>query len=197
MGPDNGTGYAEQCAVDATDDRRRGDRPRGRGAGPDEREPGRRRARRLPGRAPPLRGRRPPRHARLPRVLGARGPGGPVVLRARASGSRSPLVTIADDGRDPAGLPVGFDAEGVPKQRLTLLEQGVCREVVYDAADRGPRRPRVDRPRAPRPEPVRPVPDQHGHGAGRRLRSRSWSAASTAACSSPASTTRTRSTASG
>jgi PmbA protein len=41
-------------------------------------------------------------------------------------------VTIVDDGRDPAGLPVGFDAEGVPKQRVTLLDRGVCVEVVYD-----------------------------------------------------------------
>ncbi len=45
----------------------------------------------------------------------------------------SPLVTITDDGHDPAGLPMGFDAEGVPKQRLGLIEKGVCCELVYDA----------------------------------------------------------------
>jgi PmbA protein len=45
----------------------------------------------------------------------------------------SDLVTIVDDGRDPAGLPLWFDFEGVAKQRVTLVEAGVCRAVVYDA----------------------------------------------------------------
>ena len=49
----------------------------------------------------------------------------------------SDLVSIVDDGRDPAGLPMGFDYEGVAKQRVTLLDAGVCRGVVYDGADRG------------------------------------------------------------
>jgi predicted Zn-dependent protease len=46
----------------------------------------------------------------------------------------SPLVSLVDDGRDPDGLPAGFDAEGVPKQRLALLEAGVCRDLAYDAS---------------------------------------------------------------
>jgi predicted Zn-dependent protease len=45
----------------------------------------------------------------------------------------SDLVTIRDDGADPAGLPMTFDYEGVAKQRVELLERGVCRSVVYDA----------------------------------------------------------------
>jgi len=45
----------------------------------------------------------------------------------------SDLVSIVDDGRDPAGLPMAFDYEGVAKQRVTLLEAGVCRGVVHDA----------------------------------------------------------------
>ena len=45
----------------------------------------------------------------------------------------SELVTIRDDGADPAGLPMGFDYEGVAKQRVELIERGVCRGVVYDA----------------------------------------------------------------
>jgi predicted Zn-dependent protease len=45
----------------------------------------------------------------------------------------SHLVTIVDDGRDPAGLPMAFDYEGVAKQRVPLLEAGICRGVVYDA----------------------------------------------------------------
>ena len=44
----------------------------------------------------------------------------------------SELVTIVDDGHDPAGLPMAFDYEGVAKQRVTLLDRGVCRGVVQD-----------------------------------------------------------------
>lgn len=46
----------------------------------------------------------------------------------------SPSISIWDDGLDPAGLPRGFDYEGVPKQRVSIVEQGVAREVVYDTA---------------------------------------------------------------
>ena len=45
----------------------------------------------------------------------------------------SDLVTITDDGYDPAGLPMWFDFEGVAKQRVELVEAGLCRNVVYDA----------------------------------------------------------------
>jgi PmbA protein len=45
----------------------------------------------------------------------------------------SDLVSIVDDGRDGAGLPMAFDYEGVAKQRVTLLDAGVCRGVVHDA----------------------------------------------------------------
>jgi PmbA protein len=45
----------------------------------------------------------------------------------------SDLVSVVDDGHDPAGLPMAFDYEGVAKQRVTLLDQGVCRGVVHDA----------------------------------------------------------------
>ncbi len=45
----------------------------------------------------------------------------------------SELVSIVDDGRDPAGLPMGFDYEGVAKQRVPLLDAGVCAGVVHDA----------------------------------------------------------------
>jgi len=45
----------------------------------------------------------------------------------------SDLVTIVDDGRDPAGLPMAFDFEGVAKQRVTLVENGICRGTVHDA----------------------------------------------------------------
>jgi predicted Zn-dependent protease len=45
----------------------------------------------------------------------------------------SELVTIRDDGRDPDGLPLWFDFEGVAKQRVDLIEHGVCRDVVHDS----------------------------------------------------------------
>jgi PmbA protein len=45
----------------------------------------------------------------------------------------SELVTIVDDGTDPATLPMSFDYEGVAKERVSLIEAGVCRDVVYDA----------------------------------------------------------------
>jgi predicted Zn-dependent protease len=46
----------------------------------------------------------------------------------------SELVTIVDDAADPAGLPAAFDYEGVPKQRVTMLEAGVCRDLVHDSS---------------------------------------------------------------
>jgi predicted Zn-dependent protease len=44
----------------------------------------------------------------------------------------SALVTIVDDGADPETFPMAFDYEGVAKQRVPLIEEGICREVVYD-----------------------------------------------------------------
>ncbi|HEX7223691.1 MAG TPA: TldD/PmbA family protein [Candidatus Limnocylindrales bacterium] len=45
----------------------------------------------------------------------------------------SEMVTIIDDAADPATLPMAFDYEGVAKQRVALVEAGICRDVVYDA----------------------------------------------------------------
>jgi PmbA protein len=45
----------------------------------------------------------------------------------------SDLVTIRDDGSDPAGLPLWFDYEGVAKQPVDLVDHGICRSVVHDA----------------------------------------------------------------
>jgi predicted Zn-dependent protease len=45
----------------------------------------------------------------------------------------SELVTIVDDGADRNGLPAAFDYEGVPKQRVPLVEAGLCRDVVFDS----------------------------------------------------------------
>lgn len=44
----------------------------------------------------------------------------------------SPLVSIYDDGLDPAGWPVPFDAEGVPRQRVDIVTDGVVRGPVHN-----------------------------------------------------------------
>jgi predicted Zn-dependent protease len=41
-------------------------------------------------------------------------------------------ISIADDSLDPRGLPKAFDFEGVPKQRVQLVENGIARGVVWD-----------------------------------------------------------------
>ncbi len=133
MGPDNGTGYAEACAVDATTidaealGREAAERAR-RSANPVDIDPGD---------YPVVLD----RYAVVDLVdmLGYLGFSGLAVEEDRSffePGKRvaSPLISITDDGRDPAGLPAGFDAEGVPKQRISLLDAGVCRSVVHDAA---------------------------------------------------------------
>ena len=42
-------------------------------------------------------------------------------------------VTIYDDGHDSAGLPQAFDFEGVPKQRVVMIDHGIAHAVVYDS----------------------------------------------------------------
>ena len=46
-------------------------------------------------------------------------------------------ITLWDDGLDPAGVPMPFDFEGVPKHRVTFFERGIAREVVYDSFTAG------------------------------------------------------------
>jgi PmbA protein len=41
-------------------------------------------------------------------------------------------ITIYDDGSDPAGVPIPFDFEGVPKKKVVIIENGVARGPVYD-----------------------------------------------------------------
>jgi len=40
-------------------------------------------------------------------------------------------ISIWDDGLDPRGIPMPFDFEGVPKQRIAIIENGIARNVVY------------------------------------------------------------------
>lgn len=46
----------------------------------------------------------------------------------------SSQVNIWDDGHDPAGMPMPFDTEGVPKKRLEIVSQGVASSPVHDRA---------------------------------------------------------------
>jgi predicted Zn-dependent protease len=165
MGPDNGTGYAEQCNVDAT--------------AIDAAAIGREAAER----------------ARLSTNPVSLEPGDyPVVLNAYAVldvldmvGSLgftalavqedrsfyepgkvvgSPLVHVADDGRDPAGLPIGFDAEGVPKQRLDFLVSGACRDLAYDTQTAARVGRRSTGHGLPAPNPYGPYPTNMVMAAG-------------------------------
>ncbi|HXV33664.1 MAG TPA: metallopeptidase TldD-related protein [Gaiellaceae bacterium] len=45
--------------------------------------------------------------------------------------------TVRDDGLDPVGFPKSFDMEGVPKQPVLLVEDGVARDVVWDRRTAG------------------------------------------------------------
>jgi predicted Zn-dependent protease len=157
MGPDGGTGYAEACAVDATTI--------------DASAIGREAAAKARASANPV----------------SIGPGDyPVVLeeyavvdildmlgylgfsalaveeeRSFASPGRvvgSDLVTIWDDGSDPAGLPLAFDYEGVAKQRVSLVDAGVCRDVVYDAETAARAGRRSTGHGLPAPNPYGPFP---------------------------------------
>jgi predicted Zn-dependent protease len=46
-------------------------------------------------------------------------------------------VSIRDDGADPTGLPAPIDFEGVVRQRVELISNGVANAVVHDAATGG------------------------------------------------------------
>ncbi|HZU86704.1 MAG TPA: TldD/PmbA family protein [Anaerolineaceae bacterium] len=44
----------------------------------------------------------------------------------------SPLVSLWDDAYDPRGLPMPFDGEGLPRQRVDIVREGVVGDAVYD-----------------------------------------------------------------
>ena len=45
----------------------------------------------------------------------------------------SPQISIWDDGLDPEGWPVPFDAEGIPRQRVAMVTEGVVGEPVHNS----------------------------------------------------------------
>lgn len=71
----------------------------------------------------------------------------------------SPLVSVWDDGLDPSGMPTPFDFEGVPKERVDLLQAGVATRVVYDTFTAGREEGRRSTGHAlPAPNPYGPLP---------------------------------------
>ena len=50
-----------------------------------------------------------------------------------------PRVSMYDDGLSPEGIPLPFDFEGVPKQRVGLIDGGVARGVaiIYEIPSGG------------------------------------------------------------
>jgi PmbA protein len=49
----------------------------------------------------------------------------------------SPLISIWDDGCDPKGWPAPFDAEGVPRQRVDIVTDGIVGAPVYNSYTAG------------------------------------------------------------
>ena len=157
MGPDNGTGYAEQVAVDigsidaAAIGREAAERARSSMHPVDL----------APGDYPVVLW-----HYAVVDLLDQLGYLGFSALAVQEdrsfweAGRRigSPLVTITDDGSDPAGLPVGFDAEGVPKERLALVDRGVCRDLAWDAQTAARAGRRSTGHGLPAPNPYGPFP---------------------------------------
>ncbi len=78
----------------------------------------------------------------------------------------SDLVDIWDDGSDAHGLPMAFDYEGVPKERVQLIEAGICKGVVYDAQRAAKDGVRSTGHGLPAPNPWGPFPLNMLMGAG-------------------------------
>jgi PmbA protein len=78
-----------------------------------------------------------------------------------------PRVSIWDDGLDPAGRPLPFDFEGVPKQRVDLIKEGVACGVVYDSYRAGKEEGKVSTGHAlPAPNAFGPLPLNTFFGPG-------------------------------
>ena len=165
MGPDGGTGYAEAAAVDATT-------IDAAGLGREAAGKARATANAVaiePGEYPVVL----EEYAvvDLLDMLGYLGFSALAVQEGRSfaePGRRvgSDLVDIWDDGADPSGLPMAFDYEGVAKQRVSLIEQGVCRDVVYDSQTAARAGVRSTGHGLPAPNPYGPFPLNMFLGAG-------------------------------
>lgn len=78
----------------------------------------------------------------------------------------SPMISIWDDGLDPAGLPILFDYEGVPKQKVELITEGVAAGVVHDSFTAGREGKASTGHALPAPNPYGPQPMNMFMGEG-------------------------------
>jgi predicted Zn-dependent protease len=69
-----------------------------------------------------------------------------------------PRISIWDDGLSPAGMPIPFDFEGVPKQRVDLVLNGVANAVVYDSYAAGKEGKQSTGHALPAPNPFGSIP---------------------------------------
>jgi predicted Zn-dependent protease len=60
-----------------------------------------------------------------------------LVAAQHGSAIAAPAITLADDARGAGTLPRSYDAEGVPRQRVALIEDGVAHRPVADTATGG------------------------------------------------------------
>lgn len=67
-------------------------------------------------------------------------------------------ISIWDDGLDPSGLPAPFDFEGVAKSRISLIEKGVAKAVVYDSYAAGKEGKQSTGHALPAPNTMGPLP---------------------------------------
>lgn len=69
-----------------------------------------------------------------------------------------PRVSLWDDGWDTRGFPWSFDFEGVPKQRVDMISNGVASAVVYDSYTAGREGRESTGHALPAPNPFGPFP---------------------------------------
>ncbi|MCP4535619.1 MAG: TldD/PmbA family protein [Chloroflexi bacterium] len=68
-------------------------------------------------------------------------------------------ISVWDDALDPRGLVSSFDYEGVPKQRVALIENGVGKNVVYDSFTAGREQAKTSTGHSlPAPNTMGPIP---------------------------------------
>lgn len=68
-------------------------------------------------------------------------------------------ITIWDDGLDPRGFVLPFDFEGVPKEKVVLIERGIARAAVHDTFTAGREEGARSTGHAlPAPNPLGPIP---------------------------------------
>ena len=84
-------------------------------------------------------------------------------LGSRITGEQ---ISIWDDGQDARGIPLPFDFEGVPKQRVDLIKNGVANAAVYDSYYAGKEGKQSTGHALPAPNTYGPIPINMFLGTG-------------------------------